>query len=149
MLRGSVKAPPSARRSPAFGSLASGSETEVRRWIQSLEHSGALRETETEDGYRVLLAVPDAPRPRLGPASEAAADTNLVERLRRWRLERSRSDDVPAFVVLHDTTLRELAVVLPRTETELAGVKGLGPTKLERYGHELLAVIDEHGSAQG
>ena len=65
-----------------------------------------------------------------------------MERLRRWRLERSREDGVPAFVVLHDSTLRELAAVQPQSHGELAAIKGLGPTKLERYGDDLLAVID-------
>jgi superfamily II DNA helicase RecQ len=70
------------------------------------------------------------------------ADEGLVERLRQWRLERSREDGVPAFVVFHDSTLRELAVVQPQSHGELAAIKGLGPAKLERYGDDLLAVID-------
>ena len=62
--------------------------------------------------------------------------------MRAWRLERSRDDGVPAYVVLHDATLRELAVTQPQTRDELVGVKGLGPVKLERYGDELLAVLE-------
>ena len=99
-------------------------------------------ETTTPDGYRVLFAHADAPRPRVGPVSVVDADDGLVERLRQWRLERSRADGVPAFVVLHDSTLRELAVVQPQSHGELASIKGLGPAKLERYGDELLAVIE-------
>jgi len=145
-LRGSVKAPPSARRSGAYGVLAAASESDVRRWVRALERSGSLLETTTHDGYRVLLAVPGAPRPRFGSAIETTADDALVERLRRWRLERSRIDGVPAFVVLHDKTLRELAAAQPRTEAELATVKGLGPVKLERYGDDLLAVLGKAGA---
>ena len=51
------------------------------------------------------------------------------------------TDGVPAFVVLHDTTLDELAARRPRSTGELAAVRGLGPTKLERYGTELLALL--------
>jgi ATP-dependent DNA helicase RecQ len=142
-LRGSVKAPPSARRSGAYGILAAATDAEVRRWVQALERSGSLVETMTEDGYRVLLAVPDSPPPRFEQNPDTHADEALVERLRLWRLERSRNDGVPAFVVLHDKTLRELAAVQPRTSGELAGVRGLGPAKLERYGDDLLAVIEE------
>jgi ATP-dependent DNA helicase RecQ len=142
MLWGSLKAPPSARRSAAYGILAGASETEIRRWVQVLEVSGALVETTTPEGYRVLEAVPAAPRPRLGPVAERSADEGVVERLRRWRLERSRKDGVPAFVVLHDATLHDLAAAQPRTHGELADIKGLGPVKLERYGHDLLAVIE-------
>jgi ATP-dependent DNA helicase RecQ len=141
-LHGSLKAPPSARRSAAHGILAAASESEVRRWIRVLEQSGALVEQTTPDGYRVLLAAPDAPRPKLGPVATTGADEGVVERLRRWRLERSREDGVPAFVVLHDTTLHELAAVRPQSHGELAGIKGLGPAKLERYGDDLLAVIE-------
>jgi ATP-dependent DNA helicase RecQ len=43
--------------------------------------------------------------------------------------------------VLHDTTLHELAARRPASSSELAGVKGLGPAKLERYGPELLEVL--------
>jgi ATP-dependent DNA helicase RecQ len=149
MLRGSVKAPPSARRSGAYGVLAAATDSDVRRWVQALERSGSLVETLTEDGYRVLLAVPNAPRPRFEREVEIDPDEGLVERLRLWRLERSRSDGVPPFVVLHDTTLRALAAVQPRTESELAGIKGLGPAKVERYGDDLLAVIAEAATADG
>jgi ATP-dependent DNA helicase RecQ len=147
-LRGSLKAPPSARRSGAYGILAASPETEVRRWVHALEAAGALVETTTPDGYRVLLADADAPRPRLGVVSVADADDGLVERLRQWRLGRSRDDGVPAFVVLHDSTLRELAIVQPRSHGELATIKGLGPAKLERYGDDLLAVIEAASSAR-
>jgi ATP-dependent DNA helicase RecQ len=142
-LRGSLKAPPSARRSLAYRLLAAASEADVRRWVQLLEHSGALVETTTDDGYRVLHADPSAPRPqiRTAAATPTDADEGLVARLRDWRLERSQEDAVPAFVVLHDATLRELAAVRPTTHDELAGIKGLGPVKLERYGDDLLAVL--------
>jgi ATP-dependent DNA helicase RecQ len=147
MLRGSLKAPPSARRSAAYGILAAASEAEVRRWVKALEGSGSLVETTTRDGYRVVLANVDAPRPRIGPTIVADADHGVVERLRQWRLERSRDDGVPAFVVLHDSTLRELAAAQPRTPRELASIKGLGPAKLERYGDDLLAVIGAASSS--
>ena len=48
---------------------------------------------------------------------------------------------MPAYVVLHDATLRELATAKPASELDLAAVKGFGPTKLERYGEDVLAVI--------
>jgi ATP-dependent DNA helicase RecQ len=141
MLRGSIKAPPSARASASYGVLASASESEVTRWVRALEHAGSLDELTTPDGFRVLTANPDSPRPVLDPVDGAAADEDLVERLRRWRLERSRADGVPAYVILHDATLRELAVAAPRTQAELAGVKGLGPAKVDRYGDDLLHVL--------
>jgi ATP-dependent DNA helicase RecQ len=145
-LRGSLKAPPSARRSLAYRVLAAASDADVKRWVQLLEVSGALVEVTTPDGFRVLKADPSAPRPRIRTAaSHEEVDENVVERLRHWRLERSQEDAVPAYVVLHDTTLRELAAVRPQTHGELAEVKGLGPVKVERYGDELLAVLGNGG----
>src|SRR3954471_24911738 len=61
--------------------------------------------------------------------------------LKDWRLERSQADGVPAYVVFHDATLAEIVRTAPRTPAELAGVPGVGPTKLERYGADVLAVL--------
>ena len=142
MLRGSMSAPRSAQRSPHFGLLSAASQADVKRWIQLLERSGALEQFESDDGFRLLRAVPGAELPRIGsPAAPGPADEGLFERLRAWRLERARVDEVPAYVVLHDATLRELASAKPANERDLAGVKGFGPTKLERYGDDVLAVI--------
>jgi ATP-dependent DNA helicase RecQ len=139
--RGSPKAPPSGRRSVAHRMLAAASEADVRRWVQLVENAGALREQVTEDGYTVLVIDPAVPPPEIRTSPDENVDEGLVERLRAWRLERSREDGVPAYVVLHDATLRELAATRPGTAGELAGVKGLGPVKVERYGEELLAVV--------
>jgi RecQ family ATP-dependent DNA helicase len=140
-LRGSLKAPPSARRSAAYRMLAAASDADVRRWVQLVEHSGALVEVTTPDGYRVLQVDRSVPPPQIRTSADADVDEDLVTRLRTWRLERSQEDKVPAYVVLHDATLRELAALRPQTMGELSGVKGFGPVKLERYGDDLLAVL--------
>ncbi len=140
-LRGSLKAPPSARRSAAYRMLAAATDGEVRRWVQQIETSGALVEVTTPDGFRVLHVDRSAQPPQIRTSSDTDVDEDLVTRLRSWRLERSQEDAVPAYVVLHDATLRELAALRPQTLGELAGVKGFGPVKLERYGDDLLAVL--------
>jgi DNA helicase II / ATP-dependent DNA helicase PcrA len=61
--------------------------------------------------------------------------------LKEWRLERAKADEVPAYVVFHNSTLEEIAERGPRTLAELASVPGVGPTKLERYGPEVLAAL--------
>ena len=83
------------------------------------------------------------PRSRRSGAriTTGAASEPLVAELRAWRAHRAREDGVPAYVVLHDTTLRELAASRPRSTAELAAVKGVGPAKLDRYGDELLTVL--------
>jgi ATP-dependent DNA helicase RecQ len=146
MLLGSVSAPPSARRSPSFGLLRGATQAEVKRWLKLLEVAGALELFETEDGFRLLRAVPGAAVPRIATAASASApatpaDEELFEQLRAWRLERARADAVPAYVVLHDATLRALAAAKPRSRSDLAAVSGFGPAKLERYGTDVLALI--------
>jgi ATP-dependent DNA helicase RecQ len=76
-----------------------------------------------------------------GGAPAPAADPRLLERLRSWRLEVSRAQGVPAYVVFHDRTLAEIAARSPRDLHELEQVSGVGPAKLERYGEQLLAVV--------
>jgi DNA helicase II / ATP-dependent DNA helicase PcrA len=61
--------------------------------------------------------------------------------LKQWRFERAKADEVPAYVVFHNSTLEEIAERGPRTLAELAAVPGVGPTKLERYGEEVLAAL--------
>ena len=61
--------------------------------------------------------------------------------LKRWRLQRSKSDEIPAYVVFHNATLAEIAARRPSTIAELASVPGVGPAKLERYGEEVLKLF--------
>jgi DNA helicase-2/ATP-dependent DNA helicase PcrA len=75
----------------------------------------------------------------------AAGWTPLGERLRAWRLERARGDGVPPYVVFHDSVLHEIADARPATLGELAQIAGVGPSKLERYGDDVLATV-AHGA---
>jgi DNA helicase II / ATP-dependent DNA helicase PcrA len=73
--------------------------------------------------------------------AEKPAPTPEFEALRRWRAERAKADDVPAFVVFHDSTLHEIAAVRPQTREQLSAISGVGPTKLERYADDLLEAL--------
>jgi len=64
------------------------------------------------------------------------------EALREWRRKRAKEDGVPAYVVLNDRHLDGIARRGPTTLDELARCDGIGPTKLDRYGDEILAVLD-------
>lgn len=70
-----------------------------------------------------------------------AADVDVFERLRAWRAATAREQGVPAYVVFHDATLREVATRRPTTRAELAGISGVGATKLDRYGEGLLVAL--------
>ena len=81
-------------------------------------------------------------QPRQAPARpEADPDDPLFAALKAWRLERARADEVPAYVVFHNSTLAEIAGRRPQSLSELAAVPGVGPTKLERFGGDVLAVL--------
>jgi len=68
-------------------------------------------------------------------------DTPEVRALRKWRLERAKADGVPAYVVFHDSTLAAIAAQRPASRHELAEMPGIGPTKLERYGDDVIAAL--------
>lgn len=70
-------------------------------------------------------------------------DDALFQRLRALRAELARDQNVPAYVIFHDATLRQIAEVRPRNETELAGIGGVGATKLERYGEFFIDAVRE------
>ena len=75
------------------------------------------------------------------PRRAAEPDDPIYAALKHWRLRRATADELPAYVVFHNTTLAEIAGRRPRDLTELREVPGVGPAKLERYGKEVLAVL--------
>jgi ATP-dependent DNA helicase RecQ len=74
----------------------------------------------------------------MAPGSEP-----LFEQLRQWRAELAREQGVPAYVILHDKTLREVAARQPATLTDLLDISGIGEAKAARYGAALLETISK------
>ncbi len=64
----------------------------------------------------------------------------LFERLRAWRMEAARRHGVPAYVIFHDATLREIARARPSSLDALRGISGVGARKLEAYGSEIVGL---------
>jgi DNA helicase-2/ATP-dependent DNA helicase PcrA len=85
----------------------------------------------THDGMVLTLAGPPS------PVADQARDA-----LRAWRLERSRADAVPAYVVLSDKHLDGIAERHPTSMAQLRACPGIGPAKLESYGEAILEVLD-------
>ncbi len=86
------------------------------------------------------------------PAELAPADLPLFEALRALRTRLAREQNVPPYVIFHDATLRGIAQHRPGSLDDLAQVGGIGGTKLERYGEQVLATIaaaSEEASPQG
>jgi ATP-dependent DNA helicase RecQ len=67
----------------------------------------------------------------------------LFERLRAWRAAAAKEQGVPAYVIFHDATLRQIAAAPPSDLAGLAAINGVGETKLARYGEQILAVLAE------
>ncbi|MFL6174370.1 MAG: ATP-dependent DNA helicase UvrD2 [Marmoricola sp.] len=68
-------------------------------------------------------------------------DEELFETLKTWRRGRAEAEEVPAFVVFSDATLEAIAEVKPSNRAGMLGINGIGPSKLEKYGDDLLAVL--------
>jgi len=75
-----------------------------------------------------------------GPAAPEASEADAA--LREWRTARSNADGVPAYVVISNRQLEGIAAAMPSDERELLACNGIGPTKLDRYGDDILAVLD-------
>lgn len=69
------------------------------------------------------------------------SDAELFEVLREWRSERAKEASKPAYTVLPDTTLVAIATAKPSTERELIMLRGIGATKLEAYGSQILELV--------
>jgi ATP-dependent DNA helicase RecQ len=65
----------------------------------------------------------------------------VFERLRWWRVETAREHNVPAYVIFHDATLREIAKAMPPSVEELRFISGVGEKKLQSYGAQIIELI--------
>lgn len=66
---------------------------------------------------------------------------NVYNALKAWRLATAREQEIPAYVIMTDKSMEDLAKVLPEDISELSGIKGFGPVKIEKYGAAILEVI--------
>lgn len=109
---------------------------EASRAVLRGEHPVMLR--------KELPRKPERERNARTPAAAAVlqpADQPLFEALRELRAQLAREQNVPAYVIFHDSTLRNIAERRPSSLDELAQVGGIGGTKLARYGEQVLATV--------
>lgn len=152
-----------------FGIGAEKSETFWRGILRQLVAAGALRVKDGE--YASLELVQEAARPLLrgeaaitlaepvsprlqaprgrgakaAPAAPMTAQAGgLFEALRSWRMSVAKAQSVPPYVIFHDATLREIAATRPGTLAELGAVRGVGASRLERYGAAILGIISNN-----
>jgi ATP-dependent DNA helicase RecQ len=149
-----------------FGLLRDATVAEVRGYIEQLIAHGFLRQTDdgfpvvmlTAAGVELLKDASGAPdlvlarqrrpvkdrlpkRSRIEAESWQDVDRDLFERLRALRLAIARSRGVPPYVIFHDTTLREMARLKPRSVGELHQVRGVGARKAETLGEQFVEEI--------
>ena len=140
------------RQLVAMGHLRADSEaynalklTESSRGVLKGETEIMVREMPA--GARLRASRATSRRGDLAPRAETRpADAGLQAALRAWRSEIARQRSVPAYVVLHDSTLDGIAAARPSTLNELRNVPGIGDKKLEHYGNELLALVRSAGA---
>ncbi|WP_207782158.1 ATP-dependent DNA helicase UvrD2 [Phytoactinopolyspora limicola] len=93
-------------------------------------------------------ALVDAASRKLGRCGEcpSSMDEALFEQLREWRRERAQQQKVPPYVVFTDATLTVIAETKPADETALIAIPGVGRTKLDRYGADVLELCRDAGA---
>ncbi len=93
---------------------------------------------------RAKVTVGDLPKAPITFAD--ARDQDLFDALKVARLELASEQNVPAYVIFHDRTLREMAIHKPNSLSALSRINGVGEKKMERYGDVFLQVIADHES---
>jgi len=164
VLKGSIASSVGADRCPEYGALAYLSLNAIDQQIELLIAEGYLSRDEehkfrpialTEKGKKALRdpsLLPDvlpasAARGEKDKAEkrditdDAQVDEELWQRLRAWQREQARSQGVSPHFILHNATLRRIAALRPANLEELAAIKGIGPSKLEKYGQEVLRIV--------
>ncbi len=130
----------------AYGALKL---TESARPVLKGETSVTLRRQALRVKQKSARGAYEKNRAPLGRSAEtqnsgnpsSANDSPLFAMLRNWRAEKAREQGVPAYVILHDRTLRELATLRPDSPEALLAVPGIGLAKAQRYGEALLELL--------
>ncbi|HUD38253.1 MAG TPA: DNA helicase RecQ [Streptosporangiaceae bacterium] len=115
------------------GEVLSGRRTVLLRREQVIRKSGRTERTKAA---------------AVAAAELAPAATGAFEALRAWRANVAKEQGVPAYVVFHDATLRQIAAQAPSTLGELSGISGVGEAKLARYGQQIIDLLAEREAAQ-
>jgi ATP-dependent DNA helicase RecQ len=132
----------------AIGALAV--DAQAFNTLRLTDDSRAVLKGERDIRLRESVSLPAASRRRAGKAKATpavaagltAAGQARFAALKTWRAEIAREHNLPAYVIFHDATLAAIAALAPSTLRDLQGVSGIGASKLERYGEEVLRVVE-------
>ena len=156
-------------RTGAYGQLRSYGGRQIATWIDDLIGQGLLlitaeeypRQRLTPAGRQALesptlIALTGFAEPAATPVAtsaqgrdddslevqqEQAVHAELYERLRKWRAEKARGLALPAYGVLHNSGLTEIARRLPSALSKLGGLRGIGARKIEQFGQEIIDLV--------
>ncbi|MEB3236825.1 MAG: RecQ family ATP-dependent DNA helicase [Candidatus Sericytochromatia bacterium] len=153
-------------RLPVHGLLREESVEHVRDWIDQLVGHGLVK-VHPEHGTMTVaasaalvlageravpLGVAGRSRPTLGsrrpdgPASLGPHEQELFMVLKAWRRQRAQEAAQPAYCIMSDASLQEMARLRPRSETDLARIRGVGERRAARYGAELLELLQRRAA---
>jgi superfamily I DNA/RNA helicase len=109
-----------------------------------ISHTGKRTNYITKDMEKLLFANTShtIKTTQSKPLEGKIVSTGTLERLKEWRSSLSRKLGVPAYIIMHDSTLIDIAQTKPVTLDELESIKGFGPVKITRYGEEILNIIN-------
>jgi ATP-dependent DNA helicase RecQ len=131
-----------------LGGFALGDLSEVEPIRQVAVAPATQRERNRKrDRRRFAASASEESGPKPLSKSAPALDPPLLQSLKDWRRERSMKDHVPAFVIFHDSVLLEISSARPRTLAALSRIKGIGESKMSRYGEEILGMVGKASSA--
>ncbi len=82
------------------------------------------------------------------PTRPGGAAGDVFDALRAWRLAEAKAQSVPPYVIFHDSVLRDIAALRPTRLEELAAIKGVGASKLARYGAQVLETLRAVGHSE-
>lgn len=90
-----------------------------------------------------------ARRRKLRKVTRAADEPCIVneelrDRLQQWRSDRFKADNVPAYTIMHQSTLIQIATLIPSTRQELLAIKGFGEASFRKYGEQILEICSEY-----
>ena len=120
---------------------------EIAKWEScgACDVCGSVAEWMTAPASAVSYAGKESRLQVVSAGAEASsADAELREYLREWRRATAKEQGVPAFVVLHDTTLQEICRLRPSSIADLLSITGIGERKAEVYGKGILAALERY-----
>ena len=165
VLRGSRRKEILSRRHEQLSTYNIGEEFTRKEWqqlarqfvsdgllLQDMDH-GSLKLTREGravlQGQPYLGTAPTADRASRRTSTPQDYDTELFERLRRYRMELARETNVPPYLVFSDAALREMAIYYPHSRDSFVQMQGVGAVKLERYGEAFLGIIRKYCHEKG